>query len=154
MTCEQCISKYLLPHLAPAASDFAPILQQHTTTPRRDTDADVAVMLDNLRSHRHQALVLDAPVIAQLAALSPECDMFAVGEPFETFNLAIAFPPTAPDSLAANVSAAIIRLQVRFLVQPGCCCQLSQAFNMHCPGHGLGWASLPAHPAADHPSTP
>jgi hypothetical protein len=34
------------------------------------------------------------------------------GDPFETFNLAIAFPPDAPTELPANVSASIVRLQV------------------------------------------
>jgi hypothetical protein len=36
----------------------------------------------------------------------------SAGDPFETFNLAIAFPPDAPTELAANVSASIVRLQV------------------------------------------
>jgi hypothetical protein len=36
----------------------------------------------------------------------------AAGDPFETFNLAIAFPPDAPTDLPANVSASIVRLQV------------------------------------------
>lgn len=33
-------------------------------------------------------------------------------DPFETFNLAIAFPPDIPRVLAGNVSASIVRLQV------------------------------------------
>lgn len=41
-----------------------------------------------------------------------ECDLYVVGDAFETFNLAIAFPPDAPDSLPAAVSASIVRLQV------------------------------------------
>ncbi|KAF8061164.1 hypothetical protein HT031_004626 [Scenedesmus sp. PABB004] len=133
-----------------------------------DSDADTAVMLDNLRKHRHQAragaraggprqggrggsaaragttgpgparpvwtceraarpptaprgpspppppaqaLILDTPVVAYMAARAPGCDLYAVGDPFETFNLAIAFPPDVPSALAANISASIVRLQ-------------------------------------------
>jgi hypothetical protein len=35
------------------------------------------------------------------------------GDPFETFNLAIAFPPDVPLGLPQNITASIVRLQVR-----------------------------------------
>lgn len=34
----------------------------------RDNDADTEAMLTNLRSHKYQALILDAPVVQYLAA--------------------------------------------------------------------------------------
>lgn len=34
------------------------------------------------------------------------------GDPFENFDLAIAYPPDVPEDLAANVSASLLRLQV------------------------------------------
>lgn len=80
--------------------------------PFRDNDVDTAVMLDNLRIHKYQALILDSPVVQYFAAKAEQCDLYPVGDPFETFNLAVAFPPDAPDSLAANISASIVSLQV------------------------------------------
>lgn len=79
----------------------------------RDTDADSQALLDNLRSHKYQALVLDTPVVQYLAATSSQCDLYPVGDSWETFDLAVAFPPDAPDGMVANVSASILRLQVR-----------------------------------------
>ncbi len=47
-----------------------------------------------------------------LVMQAKDCDLYPVGDPFETFNLAVAFPPDAPDALPAAVSASIVRLQV------------------------------------------
>ncbi|KIY97323.1 hypothetical protein MNEG_10639 [Monoraphidium neglectum] len=58
------------------------------------------------------ALVLDAPVVSFLVAtMNEQCDLFSVGEPFETFDLAIGFSPDAPDALTANISRVIVKLQ-------------------------------------------
>jgi hypothetical protein len=35
---------------------------------RRDSDEDTKAMLRGLRSHKHQALILDAPVVQTMAA--------------------------------------------------------------------------------------
>lgn len=78
----------------------------------RDNDAETAAMLDNLRTHTYQALVLDAPVVSYLASTATQCDLYPVGELFETFNLAIAFPADAPTDLSGNISTSIVRLQV------------------------------------------
>lgn len=69
-------------------------------------------MLDNLRTRKYQALILDSPVVQYFAAIAEQCDLYPVGDPWETFNLAIAFPPDTPDQLPANISASIVRLQV------------------------------------------
>lgn len=79
----------------------------------RDNDVDTDIMLDNLRIRKYQALVLDTPVVQYLTAIAPSCDLYPVGEQWETFNIAIAFPPDVPIDLPANVSASIVRLQVR-----------------------------------------
>eukprot|EP00878_Enallax_costatus_P024620 GHUV01026294.1.p1 GENE.GHUV01026294.1~~GHUV01026294.1.p1 ORF type:complete len:303 (+),score=29.84 GHUV01026294.1:1-909(+) len=76
-----------------------------------DNDVDTGIMLDNLRTRKYQALVLDTPVVQYFAAIAPLCDLFPVGDQWETFNLAIAFPPTVPSDLPANISASIVRLQ-------------------------------------------
>ena len=78
----------------------------------RDNDVDTGIMLNNLRTRKYQALVLDTPVVQYFAAIAPQCDLFPVGDQWETFNLAIAFPPTVPSDLPANISASIVRLQV------------------------------------------
>jgi hypothetical protein len=80
---------------------------------RRDTNADTAAFVDNLRSHRYQALVLDTASIMDLAAHAEHCDLFPVGNAFQTFDLSIAFPQNMPDSFISNVSASMVRLQVR-----------------------------------------
>lgn len=60
-----------------------------------------------------QALVLDAPVISFLVStMNDQCDLYAVGEPFETFDIAIGFPPDAPDTMVSNISKIIVALQV------------------------------------------
>jgi hypothetical protein len=41
------------------------------------------------------------------------CCTVPAGDPFETFNLAIAFPPDVPLALPQNITAYIVRLQVR-----------------------------------------
>lgn len=45
-----------------------------------DNDADTAAMLEALRSHKYQALVLDSPVVQYFAAQAEQCDLFPVGE--------------------------------------------------------------------------
>eukprot|EP00878_Enallax_costatus_P007397 GHUV01007746.1.p1 GENE.GHUV01007746.1~~GHUV01007746.1.p1 ORF type:complete len:512 (+),score=103.94 GHUV01007746.1:351-1886(+) len=76
-----------------------------------NNDNDTNTMLNNLRTHTYQALVLDAPVVSYLAATASQCDLYPVGGLFETFNLAIAFPPDVPTDLAGNVSTSIVRMQ-------------------------------------------
>ena len=72
----------------------------------------MARMLDNLREGTYKALVLDAPVIDYTVATNAQCDLYSVGDSFETFNLAIGFPPDAPNSIITPISAAILDLQV------------------------------------------
>eukprot|EP00775_Hariotina_reticulata_P007280 gene7280-7493_t len=71
------------------------------------------VMLNSLRLHDVDALVLDTPAAMSWAsAAEPACDLFIVGEPFDTFFLSFAFPADAPDAFISNTSAAIVRLQL------------------------------------------
>lgn len=81
----------------------------------RDNDVDTAALLDNLHTHKYQALVLDAPVVSYFASMADACDLYPVGDLFESFSLAIAFPPDSPTALAANISTSIVRLQVGML---------------------------------------
>eukprot|EP00775_Hariotina_reticulata_P008417 gene8417-8601_t len=77
----------------------------------RDNDDETRAMLDNLRTSRYSALILDTPVVQYFAAQATQCDLFPVGESFETFDLSIAFPENVPDALPQSVSASIVRLQ-------------------------------------------
>ena len=79
----------------------------------RDNDEDTQKMLDNLRSGRYKALLLDAPVLEYIAATNPLCDLYVVGDSFETFNLALEFPADFDDALIARMSAAILKFQVK-----------------------------------------
>jgi hypothetical protein len=72
----------------------------------------MARMLDNLRKGSYKALVLDAPVVDYTVAANEQCDLYSVGESFETFNLAIGFAHDTPNSLIKSISAAILDLQV------------------------------------------
>ncbi|KAI8474114.1 MAG: hypothetical protein J3K34DRAFT_495859 [Monoraphidium minutum] len=99
-----------------------------------ESDEDTAAFIGNLRNNTYKAraraaerqqlarggrplrapraLVLDAPVISYLVGtMNDLCDLYAVGEPFETFDLAIGFPPDAPDPLINDISKVIVRLQ-------------------------------------------
>jgi hypothetical protein len=42
-----------------------------------------------------------------------DCDLFVVGETFETFSLALAFPSTFPDAEVSVLNEAIVRLQTQ-----------------------------------------
>jgi hypothetical protein len=44
-----------------------------------ENDVDTAAMLDNLRTHKFQALVLDSPVVQYFAAQAEQCDLFPIG---------------------------------------------------------------------------
>ncbi|KAF8061162.1 eif3g-a [Scenedesmus sp. PABB004] len=65
---------------------------------RWDGAADFGAMLSALRGGEYEALVLDAPVLEYTAGTNAACDLFVVGEPFETFSLALAFPPGFDDA--------------------------------------------------------
>jgi hypothetical protein len=80
---------------------------------RRDTNADTAAFVENLRTHRYQALVLDTATIMDMAAHAENCDLFPIGGAFQKFDLSVAFPQDAPDCFISNVSASMVRLQVR-----------------------------------------
>jgi hypothetical protein len=72
-------------------------------------------MVDDLRDQKYTALILDAPVLEYVTGTNEECDLFTVGDVFETFSLALAFPPAADDAVVYEFSKSIISLQVRRL---------------------------------------
>jgi ABC-type amino acid transport substrate-binding protein len=83
------------------------------TVVRRDQEADLDAMLAALRDGSYAALVLDAPVLEYISSHNEACDLFLVGEVFETFSLALAFPPAFNDSDVYAFSQSIVKLQVR-----------------------------------------
>lgn len=54
----------------------------------RENNADTAVLVELLHNHTYKALVLDAPAVQFLAAHAPSCDLYTVGDPFNTFDTA------------------------------------------------------------------
>eukprot|EP00775_Hariotina_reticulata_P007278 gene7278-7491_t len=78
-----------------------------------ETSSSVQEMLDKLRDHQVDALVLDTPAAEYYTSTAtPACNLFTVGQPFDTFYIGFAFPNDAPDDLVTNVSAAVVRLQL------------------------------------------
>jgi hypothetical protein len=70
-------------------------------------------MIAHLRSGVYSALVLDAPILEYTAGTNEECDLFLVGEVFESFSIAFAFPTAFDDATIFAFSKAIVSLQVR-----------------------------------------
>ena len=78
----------------------------------RDKQKDLDAMLAALRKERYSALVLDAHVLEYVTGHNEDCDLFLVGETFESFSLALAFPPAFPDQDVFSFSRSIVKLQV------------------------------------------
>lgn len=80
-------------------------------------------MLAALRAGTYAALILDAPVLEYTAGTNEACDLFLVGDVFESFSLALAWPPAADDAVIYSFSQSIVKLQVnrsRINVAPFC----------------------------------
>jgi len=78
----------------------------------RERDGDMQVMLKGLKSGAYTALVLDAPVLDYVAGTNEACDLFLVGDVFESFSLALAFPAAFSDATVFAFSQSIVKLQV------------------------------------------
>jgi hypothetical protein len=78
----------------------------------RDHSQDFKDMLDLLRAKEYDALVLDSAVLEYTVGTNEECDLFVIGEPFETFSLALAFPADFDDAVVYALSSSIVALQV------------------------------------------
>lgn len=70
-------------------------------------------MVAELREKKYDALVLDSAVLEYTVGTNEQCDLFVVGEPFETFSLALAFPADFDDAVIFQLSSSIVALQVR-----------------------------------------
>jgi hypothetical protein len=71
---------------------------------RRETDTDLAMMVEAVRSGNFDALVMDAITVQWLANSWEACDLQALGETIEQFNLANAFAPDADNRMIDLVS--------------------------------------------------
>lgn len=80
----------------------------------RERQGDLQAMVDGLRAQKYTALILDAPVLEYVTGTNEACDLFTIGEVFETFSLALAFPPAADDAMVFDFSKSIVSLQVRW----------------------------------------
>lgn len=78
----------------------------------REREGDLQGMVQDLRAGKYSALVLDAPVLEYISGTNEHCDLFLVGDVFESFSLALAFPPAAADAMVFDFSKAIVSLQV------------------------------------------
>lgn len=79
----------------------------------REREGDLQEMVDALKNGKYSALILDAPVLEHTVGTNEECDLFLVGDMFETFSIALAFPPAFSDAVIYAFSQSIVRLQVR-----------------------------------------
>lgn len=75
-------------------------------------------MLQGLRNGTYQALVLDEPVVKWIAGTNQECDLFTVGDTFEIFSLALAFPIDYAGIPIDSFTFATVRLQVMNCLMP------------------------------------
>lgn len=69
-------------------------------------------MVKALRNGTYKALILDAPVLQYIAGSNHDCDLFTVGDVFETFSLALAFPTDFTGPVIDTVTTSLVRLQV------------------------------------------
>lgn len=76
-----------------------------------ERQADEPGMLQALLAGRYEALVMDASFV--LHAASTHCNLKAIGDTFDTWSLALAFPPNTNRSLIDTFSWAQVRLQER-----------------------------------------
>jgi hypothetical protein len=79
---------------------------------RRDNAQDLEKMVASLRDGSYTALILDSPVLEYITGQNEACDLFLVGDTFETFSVALAFPPATNSSLVYDFSLSIVKLQV------------------------------------------
>ncbi len=68
-----------------SSHELQPVGSEHhlvtsSNAPRRENDVDTDLLIENLRSGKYQALVLDAPVLQYLAGTDKLCDLFVVGQ--------------------------------------------------------------------------
>lgn len=77
-------------------------------------------MVAGLRDGTYTALIMDAHVLEFTVGTNEACDLFLVGgDVFESFSLALAFPPAFSDALVFDFSRSMIKLQVRFACRAG-----------------------------------
>ena len=89
--------------------NYVQILQHYGVTAVAfpwDNPGDEIVMLDALQNRSLDALVLDASTLRFRASNS--CDIFIVGEPFEVFDQAIAFPAGTNESWVSAFDHALV----------------------------------------------
>lgn len=101
----------------------------------REREGDLQEMVDALKNGQYSALILDAPVLEHTVGTNEECDLFLVGDMFETFSIALAFPPAFDDAVIFAISQSIVKLQVRF-------CSWLWIVGWYAIGGGLGLGDL------------
>lgn len=81
-------------------------------SPRRDDESHLAEMVEALRNDEYTALILDFPALEHITSDNDRCDLHLVGDTFNTFSLALAFPAAFDDAVIYSFSRNIVRLQV------------------------------------------
>lgn len=93
----------------PGEVDYVQVLQRYGVSAVGfpwNNPADELVMLNALQNRSLDALVLDASALRFRASNS--CDIFVVGEPFNVFDQAIAFPPGTNESWVSAFDHALV----------------------------------------------
>eukprot|EP00775_Hariotina_reticulata_P011724 gene11724-11868_t len=80
----------------------------------KENDNDTLHMVELLRAHQFDALVLDGPVLEHIAATNDVCDLFITGPSFMTFGISLAFPSAFDPDVVQSFSEAIVLTQAYF----------------------------------------
>ena len=106
--------------------------------PRRDSQADQDAMVDYLRQGQYQALVLDAPLMQFYAATDPLCQLYTVGDIFDTFTQGLAFP-NSMDDVAIREWNGWAHAAGGFAAASVCCaCTHTHTLHTHTHTHSAG----------------
>jgi hypothetical protein len=78
----------------------------------RDSDEDTEHMIHMLHEGEYDALILDTPVMQHIVGTDDHCSYFLVGDSFDAFSVALAFPPDANQTVILEFSTSMVRKQV------------------------------------------
>ena len=85
----------------------------------RDTDEDEHNFIADLKSGHYDALLLDDSFLGYTALYDPNCQLYTVGQAFETFSLAMGFPSDFDDEAVKAWSRWVAQLCSKLHCQVG-----------------------------------
>jgi hypothetical protein len=70
-------------------------------------------MIHLLHDGKYDALILDTPVLQHIVGTDDHCSYFLIGDSFDAFSIALAFPSDANRTMIMDFSTSMVRKQVR-----------------------------------------